>query len=142
MGAKAPLFKGAYMLNKCTFIGNLGKDPEVRSLQSGKELVSFSVAVTKSWKDKNSGQKMQETQWINCTSFISTEFIKNYLSKGSKVYVEAEYKLETYEKNGQQVQSPKFIVKDIKALSKSEGQGNQGYTQPNHQAPLDDQIPF
>lgn len=82
-------------LNKVTLIGNLGKDPEIRSFQNGGRAAHFSIATTDSWKDKNSGEKKERTEWHQVA--IMTEGLikiaEKYLKKGSKVYIEG--KLET-----------------------------------------------
>lgn len=77
-------------LNKVTIIGNVGKDPEVRSTQDGREVASFSVATSESWKDKNSGEKKERTEWHRVVVFSQPliNLIKSYIHKGSKLYVE------------------------------------------------------
>jgi single-strand DNA-binding protein len=82
-------------LNKVTLIGNLGKDPEIRNFQNGGRAAHFSIATTDSWKDKDSGEKKERTEWHQVA--IMTEGLikiaEKYLKKGSKVYIEG--KLET-----------------------------------------------
>ncbi len=81
-------------VNKVILVGNLGKDPEIRSLNNGKEVASFSVATSESWKDQ-SGERQERTTWHNVVIFNEglVKVAKNYLRKGSKVYVEG--KLQT-----------------------------------------------
>jgi len=76
-------------LNKVTIIGNLGKDPEIRSTSSGKELASFSLATTDSWKDA-SGERKEKTEWHRIVVYNEglVGVIKNYVKKGSKLYIE------------------------------------------------------
>jgi single-strand DNA-binding protein len=82
-------------LNKVTLIGNLGKDPEIRSFQNGGRAAHFSIATTDSWKDKQSGERKERTEWhqvaIMSDGLISVA--EKYLKKGSKVYIEG--RLET-----------------------------------------------
>lgn len=82
-------------INKCIIVGNLGKDPEVRTFANGGKVCNFSVATSESWKDKNSGEKKEKTEWHNIT--ISGDGLvgvaERYLRKGSKVYIEG--KLQT-----------------------------------------------
>jgi single-strand DNA-binding protein len=82
-------------LNKVTLIGNLGKDPEIRSFQNGGRAAHFSLATSESWKDKDTGEKKERTEWHQVA--IMTEGLikvaEKYLKKGSKVYIEG--KLET-----------------------------------------------
>jgi single-strand DNA-binding protein len=82
-------------LNKATLIGHLGKDPEIRSFQNGGRAANFSVATSESWKDKESGEKKERTEWhrISILSDGLVSVAEKYLKKGSKVYVEG--KLET-----------------------------------------------
>ena len=77
-------------INKAILIGNLGKDPEIRTTGDGREIASFSLATSESWKDKNSGEKREKTEWHNVVVFSAglVNIIKNYVKKGSKLYLE------------------------------------------------------
>jgi len=77
-------------LNKVMLIGNLGKDPEVRSFQNGGKVCSFSLATSENWKDKNSGERREKTDWHNISIFNENlvRIAEQYLKKGSKVYLE------------------------------------------------------
>jgi single-strand DNA-binding protein len=75
-------------LNLCQFIGNLGADPEARSFNNGGEVVNMRLACSESWKDKQSGEKRERTEWVSVAIFGPLCGVaKNYLRKGSKVYV-------------------------------------------------------
>ncbi len=77
------------MLNKVTFIGHLGRDPESRALPNGTAVCNFSVASSEKWKDKNTGAAMERTEWLRCNTFEKlAEICGQYLTKGSLVYVE------------------------------------------------------
>ena len=77
------------MLNKCMFIGNLGRDPEIRHTQSGDAVANLSLATTERWKDKNSGEKRERTEWIRVVIFGPVAKIaEQYLRKGSKIFIE------------------------------------------------------
>jgi len=80
----------AMSLNKVTLIGNLGKDPEIRSTQDGREIASFSIATTETWRDKASGEKKEKTEWHRIVVFSQplVNIVKNYIHKGSKLYIE------------------------------------------------------
>ena len=81
-------------VNKVVLIGNLGKDPDIRSLSNGDEVASFSLATSESWKDKTSGEKKQKSEWHNIVVFGGlVQIVKSYVKKGSKLYVEG--KLQT-----------------------------------------------
>lgn len=79
-------------LNKVQLIGNLGRDPEVRTLQNGGKVASFSVATSESWKDKASGERQEKTQWHNIVVFNEglAAVAERFLKKGSKIYVEGQ----------------------------------------------------
>ena len=80
------------MLNKCQFIGNLGRDPETRNMSDGKPVVNLSLAVTEKWKDKNSGERKEKTEWIRIVIFNENlaRVAQQYLKKGSTVYIEGQ----------------------------------------------------
>lgn len=79
-------------VNKVILIGNLGKDPEIKSFQNGGKIANFSIATSESWKDKQTGEKKDRTEWhnivINGDGLIGV--VERYLKKGSKVYVEGQ----------------------------------------------------
>jgi len=77
-------------VNKVILIGNLGKDPEIRSTQDGREIANLTVATSESWKDKNSGERKEKTEWHRVVIFSEglVKVAKNYLKKGAKVYLE------------------------------------------------------
>lgn len=77
-------------LNKVTLVGNVGRDPEIRTTQDGKELVNLSLATTETWKDKTSGERREKTEWHRVVVFSQplVNLVKNYVHKGSKLYVE------------------------------------------------------
>ena len=79
-------------LNKVTLIGNVGQDPEIRSTGDGRELANFSLATTESWKDKNTGERKDKTEWHRVVVFSQglVGIIKNYVKKGSKLYIEGQ----------------------------------------------------
>ncbi len=77
------------MLNKIMLIGNLGRDPEMSFTPSGSAVTKFSLAVSRRWNDKTTGERKEETQWFNCVAWEKlAETCNQYLRKGSKVYVE------------------------------------------------------
>jgi single-strand DNA-binding protein len=88
-------------LNKVTLIGNLGKDPEVRKMQSGDSVVNFTIATSESWRDKNSGERKEKTEWHNIVVFNEgiAKVAEQYLKKGMKVYVEGALQTRSWEDN-------------------------------------------
>tara|TARA_B100000497_G_scaffold7581_1_gene7637 strand:+ start:764 stop:1303 length:540 start_codon:yes stop_codon:yes gene_type:complete len=79
-------------INKVTLIGNLGRDPEVRSMQDGGKIVQLSIATSETWKDKNSGERREKTEWHRVVIFNENlgRTAEQYLRKGSTVYVEGQ----------------------------------------------------
>ena len=79
-------------VNKVILLGNLGRDPEIRSMQSGSKMASFSIATSKRWKDKNTQEQKEKTSWHNVVVFGDglVNIVENYVKKGSKIYVEGE----------------------------------------------------
>jgi len=85
------------MVNKCIFIGRLGKDPETKFMESGKSLCKFSMAVSKKFKDKD-GNQQEETEWIPISFWGKAgETIAQYVKKGDQLYVEGEFKTRSWE---------------------------------------------
>ncbi len=92
-------------VNKVILIGNLGRDPEVRRMNSGDPVVNFSVATTESWRDKASGERKDRTEWHNVVIFNENlgRVAEQYLKKGSKVYLEGQLQTREYtDKDGNQ----------------------------------------
>lgn len=79
-------------VNKVILVGNLGQDPELRATQDGRELATFSLATTESWKDKNSGERKDKTEWHRIVVYSQglVNVIKKYVTKGSKLYIEGQ----------------------------------------------------
>ena len=148
-------------LNKVQLIGNLGKDPEIRSTNDGREIANFSIATTESWKDKNSGERRDKTEWHRVVVFSQglVGIIKQYVKKGSKLYIEGalqtrkwtdkdgvdkyttEIIMQNYNSNlimlDSKGESDKLTPKQIDAMDKKNSD-----VQVVHLEDLDDQIPF
>lgn len=129
-------------VNKVTLLGNLGRDPELTYSASGTPVCNFSVATSVSWKDRDSGEKVEKTEWHRIVSFRRlAEVCDNYLSKGSKVYIEGRLQTRSYEKNNEQRYITEVILRELNILSSSKTDHSSG---DNISAPLpdDDEIPF
>lgn len=89
-------------LNKVTLIGNLGKDPEVRRLNGGSQVVSFSLVMSETWNDKNSGERKEKTEWANIVIFNEGlgKIAEKYLKKGSKAYLEGKLQTRKWQDQG------------------------------------------
>ncbi len=86
-------------VNKVILLGNLGRDPEIRSMHSGKKMASFSIATSKRWKDRNTQEQKENTSWHNIVVFNEglVDVIEKYIKKGSKIYVEGELSTRKYQ---------------------------------------------
>ena len=79
-------------VNKVILLGNLGRDPDIRSMQSGSKMASFSIATSKRWKDRSTQEQKEKTSWHNIVVFGDglVDIVEKYVKKGSKIYVEGE----------------------------------------------------
>ena len=86
-------------VNKVILLGNLGRDPDIRSMQSGKKMAAFSIATSKKWKDRNTQEQKEITAWHNIVVFNEglVEVIEKYVKKGSKIYIEGELSTRKYQ---------------------------------------------
>ena len=77
-------------VNKATILGNVGKDPEIRTTQSGGKIASLTIATSENWKDRNSGERKEQTEWHRVTVMSAplAEVVEKYVKKGSKLYIE------------------------------------------------------
>jgi single-strand DNA-binding protein len=85
-------------VNKVILVGNLGKDPKVSTLNSGDKVVSFTLATSESWKDKNTGERREKTEWHNIVIYNDNigRVVEQYCKKGSKVYLEGQIQTRKY----------------------------------------------
>jgi single-strand DNA-binding protein len=100
-------------VNKVILIGNLGRDPEVRTLPSGDRVVSFSVATTESWRDRQTGERKDRTEWHNISIFNENlgKIAEQYCRKGSKVYLEGQLQTREYtDKDGNQRKATDVVL--------------------------------
>jgi single-strand DNA-binding protein len=117
-------------VNKVQIIGTLGRDPEMKYLPSGSAVVTVSVATDESYNDKNSGQKVEKTEWHRLTAFGKlAEIIGQYLKKGSRAYFEGKLRTNEYEKDGIKRYSTEIVVNDMMMLDSRQDAGvNQGFS--------------
>jgi len=125
------------MLNKVTLIGRLGADPEVRYMPSGGAVTNISLATTRRWKDRQSGERRDETEWHRIAFFNRiAEIAGEYLRKGSLVYIEGRIRTRKWQdKEGQDRYTTEIIAEQMQMLdSKSGGTGNfnESAENPNH----------
>ena len=122
-------------VNKVILVGNLGADPEVRSMQSGDKVVNLSIATSESWKDKATGERKEKTEWHRVVIFNQglVNVAQNYLRKGSKVYIEGQLETRSWEQDGQKKYTTEVVLKAFNGQmimldSRSGGQGAGGFS--------------
>lgn len=139
------------MLNKVTLIGRLGKDPETKTLPSGDAVTNFSIATTEKWKDKQSGEQKEATEWHRINMFGKlAEIAAKYLKKGALVYLEGSIKTRKWtDKDGIEKYSTEIKADTMKMLGSNDGaksdqapSGQQSSQGEYSGAPTDDDIPF
>jgi len=148
-------------VNKVLIIGNLGQDPEIRSFSNGNKVANLRIATSETWKDKNTGERREKTEWHSVAIFQEglVRIAEQYLKKGSKVYIEGQLQTRKWQdQSGVDKYSTEVVLQGFGGtLTMLDGQGgNQqqggnsggGYDSgdPGRQAPpsrdLDDEIPF
>lgn len=112
-------------VNKVILIGNLGRDPEMRSFPDGGSICNVTLATTRSWKDKNSGERVEETEWHRIVFRDRlAEIAGEYLRKGKQVYVEGRLKTRKYtDKDGVEKYTTEIMASDMTMLGSREGTG-------------------
>jgi single-strand DNA-binding protein len=112
-------------VNKVIIVGNLGKDPEVRYMPSGSAICNITVATSRQWKDKTSGDKQEETEWHRIVFFDRmAEIAGEFLKKGRPVYVEGRLKTRKWtDKDGVEKYTTEIVVTDMQLLGSREGMG-------------------
>lgn len=101
-------------LNKVMLIGNLGKDPEVRTFQNGGKVCNFSIATSETWKDRNTGERQEKTEWHNVAIFNEglAGVAERFLKKGSKVYIEGQLQTRKWtDQNGQDRYTTEVVLR-------------------------------
>lgn len=116
-------------VNKVILVGNLGNDPETRFLPSGGAVTNISLATSRSWKDKNTGQQQEQTEWHRVVLFNRlAEIAGEYLKKGSKVYVEGSLRTNKWQdKDGNDKYSTEIIAAELQML---DGKGGASDSSP------------
>lgn len=111
----------AYSLNKVQLLGNIGQQPELRYTQNGAAVTQFSVATTEKWKDKQTGEQVERTEWHKCVAFSGlAEVVSKYTSPGAKIYVEGQNRTRDYEKDGVKHYITEIRVSEVILLSKGQ----------------------
>ncbi len=146
-------------VNKVIIIGNVGKDPEIRQMQDGFKIANFSIATSESWKDKNSGERKEKTEWhrIVVMNERLSEIVEKYVRKGSKLYVEGQLQTRKWtDQSGMDRYTTEVVIGRFKGEitlldsrnsgggfdGASQSQPQQSYSEPEIPASIDDEMPF
>jgi len=117
-------------VNKVILVGNLGADPEVRHTQDGKPIVNLRVATSESWRDRNSGERRERTEWHRVVIFSEglAKIAEQYLKKGSKVYLEGQLQTRKWQdQSGQDRYSTEVVLQGFNStLTMLDGRGDSG----------------
>ena len=129
-------------INKVIIIGNVGNDPEVKRIDNGNAVANFSIATSETWKDKDSGQKQEKTEWHRIVVWGRlAEIIEQYVKKGSKLYLEGKLQTRSYEQDGVKKYTTEIKCHEMQMLD-SKGDYQQGaLSQPQQQAQQPQQAP-
>ena len=148
-------------LNKVLLIGRLGADPEIKQMVNGKSVARLSLATSQSWKDKNTGEKKEKTEWHRIVVFNEglVKVVQQYLKKGAQVYIEGQLSTRKWkdEQSGQDKYSTEILIQGYNSSLTMLGGGGRGIQNDNssetisknsddasqiEQHDLDDEIPF
>lgn len=154
-------------VNKVILIGNLGADPEIRQTQDGRPIANLRIATSENWRDRNSGERRERTEWHRVVIFSEglAKIAEQYLRKGSKVYIEGQIQTRKWERDGQDQYTTEIVLQgfnstltmlDGRSGGGDEGSGSYsdsparsgGSSRPSSSAPAfdgggsDDDIPF
>lgn len=143
-------------INKVILVGNLGKDPEIRSTQDGREIANLTIATSDSWRDKATGERKERTEWHRVVIFSEglVNVVKNYLKKGAKVYIEGALQTRKWvDQSGAERYTTEIVLQgygatltmldgrsgggsgDNGGYDQSQGYDNSGYSAPAAKAP-------
>lgn len=127
-------------VNKVILVGNVGGDPEVKFMPNGNAVCNLTLATSDSWKDKESGQKQERTEWHRISFFGKiAEIVGQYVKKGSKLYIEGRLQTREWEKDGIKRYTTEIVV-DMRGVmqmldSRQQEDGHSGGQRPQYQAP-------
>ena len=122
-------------INKVILVGNVGQDPETRYMPNGNAVTNITLATSETWKDKNTGEQQERTEWHRVTFYQRlAEIVAEYVKKGSKLYVEGRLQTRSWEQDGIKRYATDIIANEMQMLD-SRGSGGGGNYQPAQQQP-------
>jgi len=130
-------------INKVILVGNLGRDPETRYMPSGGAVTNVSIATSKGWKDRDSGEQKERTEWHRIVFFNKlAEIAGEYLKRGSKVYIEGELRTRDWEKDGQKHYTTEVVASEMQMLDSRGEMGGGGSPSGEQSGGHGDDRPF
>ncbi len=133
-------------INKAILVGRLGRDPEVRYTTDGRAISNFSIATSDEWKDKDTGEKKERTEWHRIVAFGKLgEICGEYLAKGRQVYIEGKLQTRSWEKDGVTRYTTEIVASDVQFLGGRDSNAAvtaPDISEPSNSGPEDDDIPF
>lgn len=137
-------------VNKVIIIGHLGRDPEMKYTPSGVPVANFSIATSETWKDKNTGEKQEKTEWHRIVAWNRlAEICGEYLKKGSQVYLEGKLQTRSWDKDGETRYATEIVAQSMQMLGSKAGGGEKTARQEKPKEEdsfdagrFDDDIPF
>ena len=114
-------------VNKVILVGNVGQDPETRYMPNGNAVTNISLATSETWKDKNTGEQVEKTEWHRITFYQRlAEIVAEYVRKGSKLYVEGRLQTRSWEQDGIKRYATDIIANEMQMLDSRGGSGGGG----------------
>lgn len=115
-------------VNKAIIVGNVGNDPEVRYMPNGNAVANVSIATSDTWKDRNTGEQQERTEWHRVVFFNRlAEIVEQYVKKGSKLYIEGRLQTRSWEQDGVKRYTTEIVANEMQMLdSRGEGGGSTG----------------
>jgi len=111
-------------INKVILVGNVGQDPETRYMPNGNAVTNISIATSETWKDKNTGEQQERTEWHRVTFYQRlAEIVAEYVKKGSKLYVEGRLQTRSWEQDGVKKYATDIIANEMQMLDSRGGMG-------------------
>ena len=122
-------------VNKVILVGNLGKDPEIRRTQDGRPIANLSIATSETWRDKNSGERKEKTEWHRVVIFNEglCKVAEQYLKKGAKVYIEGQLQTRKWtDQSGVEKYSTEVVLQGFNStLTMLDGRGGESQAEPD-----------
>lgn len=119
-------------VNKVILVGNVGRDPETRYMPSGGAVCNLALATSETWKDKNTGQNQERTEWHRIVFFNRlAEIVNEYVRKGSKLYIEGSLRTRSWEQDGVKRYATEIVANEMQMLDSRGGASNDNYSNMN-----------